>query len=495
MATLSSLVSLVYTLSTGEKKYFTIKTGLNGGKKDYWLLYKLIEDQVPRQELKKQFEKKSTGSSFETACKYLFKLLLDALLELRVESDKHLALLTDTIKATLLFEKNLYGDCFDRLKSIREKARKSEMKLVEIMALKLEMQYHSNLNFSIISENELTAKQMAVQNLLNDEKKINQYNSLYKLLRQRIIENGLIKNEAQKNKLNDLVLSELDLVVHPASENIESKKLRLLFQSHYFVATNDYDSALRIFYELNTIFENQEVMLPGNVSDYISMLESVLSSLRTIGRHKDMDFFLQKLQLPITVPGYIQLNIDCIFFIYKSAQLLSSLQFKEALLLMQDTEKTLLKRIHLVSKQKQLEVFLYMALCCFSNQRYTDALVYIERVLSVPRQYQMLTCFRMFRILKLLIHHEMQYYDLLFDEIRSVKRGIKYKESNAFLLEKILVKYIENASISMTGKERNKLCLEIKEQFEIIGKSHYEVDLATLFDFKTWIEKRLLHRK
>ena len=104
MTNAEALIQLVRSLSKNEKRSFRL------GKKstaDYIVLFDLIDkDELKSvEELKEAFEKMNKGAVFNVTVTYLYKLLLDKLLALRQNQDVNYSLITQILKARILFEK------------------------------------------------------------------------------------------------------------------------------------------------------------------------------------------------------------------------------------------------------------------------------------------------------------------------------------------------------------------------------------------------------
>src|SRR5690606_5449550 len=144
--------------------------------------------------------------------------------------------------------------------------------------------------FNNLSEQELVDKQMKAKNTLQTLRKIHEHYSLFELLSFRL-RYPISKGESS-TKLNDLILSELSLITRGSQHQFESKKLHLLFQSFYFMHTNENRSALKIFKELNELIESNETLWDYPPYDYLSALDGILDNLRSIQQYKEMDYFI-----------------------------------------------------------------------------------------------------------------------------------------------------------------------------------------------------------
>lgn len=489
MATRNTLMLLVSSLSKGEKRYFKLYTSLQQSQKDYLLLFDLMQNGVNRDEIKIIFSKKLPDASYEATSKYLYKVLTDCLLHLRTEQDKNSKLVSGILKANIMFDKSLYEEGFKQLRKVQASAEEYEQYIIQLWAARLELYYLCNLNFHNISESELIQKQMKIQKILKYALNIHQHTSLYELLRHRLLYKGSIRTQKQKDELNDLVLSELNIISNPLAETFDSFKTHLLFQAHYFITISDYKSALKTFYELNELFEEHNYLWMDSPIDYLSTIEGILDSLYTIGSYDEMDFFLEKLKYIENQSVYINVMIQRVLFIYKVAGYLDRGEVEKAEPLKNEFEETLFKKIHLLDLSKQAEVYLYTALIYIGNNNLSKANYYLNRILLESKLYFALPIYRTFRLIHLLVHYELGNHDYIEYETRSIKRSLSTSHNKTYLLEKIILRFIQHSIPSPADKIR--LWEKLKAEFELISINKYEIQLLKIFDFKSWIEARL----
>lgn len=491
MGKTSTLILLINSLSKGEKRYFKLYTSLQQGGKDYLYLFELLEKGTDKIEIKETFQQNRPKASYEATSKYLYKIVTDCMLHLRADKDITAKLITSLLKANIMFDRSLYEEGFRQLQKIQATAREYELYLVELWAARQELSYLCDLNFHAITEPELIQKQMNIQELLKYARNAHQHKSLYELLRHRLLYKGNVRTPQQKADLNDLVVSELNLVSNPLAETFESYKTHLLFQAHYFITVSDYKSALSTFYELNDLFEQHTYLWVDSPVDYLSTIEGILDSLHTIKRYKEMYFFLDKLQHLENQSVYLEVMIQRVIFIYKIAGHLDTGEFGDAELLKKEFEETLFKKIHLLDISKQAEVYLYTALIYMGNNNMTKAHYYLNRILLESKLYYALPVYRTFRMIHLLVHFDLDNHDYIAYETRSIKRTLNSGHKNDYLLEKIIFKFIRLSIPSSGNKARLAIWEKFRQQFEEISSDKYELQIIKIFDFKSWIEAKL----
>jgi hypothetical protein len=389
-----------------------------------------------------------------------------------------------------MFERSLYAEGFKLLQKIQNVAEDAGEYNIQLWAARLELHYINYLNFYIITESELVQKQMKIQSLLKYANNIHQHTSLYELLRHRLLYKGSVRTEQQKTELNDLLVSELNLISRPVAETFENYKIHLLFQAHYFLTISDYKSALKAFYELNDLFDQHNYIEAGFLEDYLTTIEGILDSLHTIRHYHEMEFFIEKLLHLKNESDYYEALTQRLVFIYKITGFLYRAEFNEAMLFKEGFKDTFLKKIHLLDISKQAEVHLYTALIYIGLNNMNKAHYYLNRILMESKLYRSLPIFRTFRLIHLLVHYELGNHDYIKYETRSILRGLNEGPKKAYLLEKIVLKFIQHTSLSGT-KAKLAMWEKIRNEFKEISSDKYETQILKIFDFSTWIEAKL----
>ncbi|CAN5726451.1 hypothetical protein BH10BAC3_BH10BAC3_38100 [soil metagenome] len=494
MSKFSTIVSLVHSLSKAEKRQFKLYSSLQKGEKDYVALFQVIEKYHNEEAIKKAFENRCKGSVFTVATKHLYKVLTDSLLQLKMGQDKESALHTELLKATILLDKSLYREGFEVLHKVQRDAEAYEQYILLLLAARMELNYLNSLNFPGLTEKELQKKQGKIEEVIRYIKNSHQHSTLYEILKCRLAYKGHVRTDEQKKELNDLVVSEMTIMANPLAFTVESAKIHLLFQANYFITINDYISALKAFYELIELLEEHRYLWIDSPVDYLVSIEGILDSLRTIGQFESMNFFLDKLAKLPRQTGQFEVMIQRVNYIYILSSYTDRGQYRKALLLPGKFKESLFDKIDMLDPNKQAEVFLYTALIYFGNNDLDKSHLYLGKVLFKGKQYYKLPVFQTFRLLHLLIHHEMGNDDVVMNELRSVKRTMFSGQRKTYRVEKIIFSFVQLSGQSLSNKEKTALAEKYKSMFLAIGSEKNEIQVLKIFDFASWIESKITGR-
>ena len=488
------LIRLVKTMSSAEKRHFTIAAKNRSGEMAYLSLFRII-DQTPFTDtgkLEKKYKEAHPGTSFETASRYLLKIVVDVLADTGNGNDIMLRQMRAFARAKVLFDRSLIIEGFKELKNAQQLALLSQNYLMQYAAYRQELDILSGLSFPDVTENTIIELQMKGKSALKMLSQIHEHYSLFELLKLRLIDRGKTISEQAKQNMNDLLLSELSLITNKVSYNFESKKLHLLFQSFYFTSTGDYRSALKTFSELNDLFESNDKTVDIKPADYLSSLEGILDSLRTIRAYDEMDFYIDKVNGLINPKYTEQFNHRAAKTIstYKLNLLTGKGKFAAALDLVNKQDDLLLRETVISDYEKHCELLFYIGLTYFGLNDWEKALRYVNKIANLGEANHHFIIYKAAKLLGILSRYELGDMDYLQYEIRAFKRPARSKGEN-LLIDKLVLKLVildpNNNSAVKNKLELNKL----KTVIDKINHDKYELQVLKFFDFTGWIIKKL----
>lgn len=489
---LNQIILLIQSLSKAEKRYIRLCSNLQNGDKNYMLLYDLICEGFSPDQIFEKFCDEVNEKSFEMAAKHLYQVLLDSLVQLREKQDIQTAIFNYITKAGILFERELFDNAFDELDKARKLAVTYENDPLLLLIRRTELKYMSALGFEGISERELVNKQMQINDVMKYARNTNLHLQLYDILKHRITYKGYARSDKQKEDLNDLVLSELNLVANHSYQGFEARKLHLLFQATYYLNTGNYKSAIRFYQELITLFEANRHLILNPPIYYLSAIEGVLDSLHVAGLYQEMPFFLSKLEEISTgdYPSEFLIEVQARLYLYRLSSLLNTGQFEAASHLAAENNELLSKKATTAGPETQLRLALYSAILHLCLGEPAKARKSMKKIFGSGKSFHTLPSYKTARLVNLLIQAESGNYDFFANEINSIKRNIRY-EKQTYRTEKLLFRFLMAYPLPVYKKDREKLWQQYRKEITLIRQDKYEKQLLKTFDFTAWIESRL----
>jgi hypothetical protein len=440
--------------------------------------------------VRKEYDNLCKNTSFETSVIYLHKHLLNSILELRKYQDPNFLFFDNIAKARILFEKSLYKECFRLLKKTKNTALKHENHYAFLISSRLELDYLLSLNYPEIDEKTLLRKQFKLNDSLMIIQKTNQLSSLLELLKHRMIHSGNARTELQKNKLNDLVMSEMSIMNSFTKENVEMEKLHQLFQANYLIDVGDFKSAQRSFHELKVLMEKNKHLWSEPPIYYLLILEGILDTLRGLRNYEGMKYFIEQLKTLQGSYQYFNLRIQCTVFLYELIPLLDNGDFISSHEKIKSSSKDLIKNENLLSLSQNAELKLHIALTYFGLREFKKAQKILNKIIFASKDYTQLPLYRTIRLVNLMILYELKDFDFIKYESRTLNREIQMAK-NSYTIERELIKFVNKYNLPYLNSKRIRLWEEKEEKFKLISEDIYEKQTLKYFNFLIWIESKI----
>lgn len=488
----TAVIRLVKSLSKSEKRNFKLYTKRHSGKRDYLDLFALIErDQTNHIEtLEAAFAKLHGARAFENAARYLFKILTDCLIQLKIKKDEMFQVTHGLLRIHILKERNLPDEAFRELKTLQQTGIVHRDQFLQYMMNRNELNYLADTNFQHISEKKLIDIQMKTRDVLKEIRNTHEHSSLFEILKHRLVHSGKTMAEDRKH-LNDLMLSELSIINAKSKHNLESRKLHLLFQSYFFTNIGDYRSALKTFYELNRLFEKNTSDWQRRPQDYLASLDGTLDSLRTINAFDKMPFYIARIEQldKEEYPEYFRYLVRKIIMIYQLVYLSETQQHEKAIEFITHSDVTVVKAYSVVDEEKQNELLFCIALAFFKIKNFKKSQKYINEIVLLGKLLYPSVIYRASRLLSIIIHYEQNNLEYLEYEVRSFKRAFQHN-SKLLKVETLLFKTMKLRPEKNADQKNNILWVKIEPVLGAIEKDKYETQLSKHFDFTDWIKNK-----
>lgn len=491
----NSLHILIRSLSKAEKRHFRLQSNLQSGDKIYLSLFDLFEKYDSPEEVFLHFSELHSGKSFEMATKHLYRLILESLLKLREKQDIQVEIFNRITKAGILFERELFDDALTEITKAKGLARDFENDLLLQLTRRIELKYISALDFEGISERELVGKQMKINEIMKYSRNINMHTQLYDILKHRLTYKGYVRSDKQKEDLNDLVLSELHLIANSSYKGFEAQKLHLLFQATYYLNSGNYKSAIRYYYELLSLFDENPHLLLNPPIYYLSAIQGILDSLHTIGLYEEMPFFLLKLKELVgrDYPTEFILKVRLLLYLYESYKYINTGVFANAKGLLEEYDDILFKKTPLLGLEDQLKLYLNISILYLSTGELNHAKKNMKKIFSSGKLFHALPSYKTARLINLILQAELGNYNFFEGEINAIKRNIQY-DKQMYTTEKLVFKFVQDYPLPSYEKSGVKLWQKYQKELKKIEQSKYERQLLKTFDFLSWIESKLTKR-
>lgn len=486
------LTQLINSMTKAEKRYFKLLSNLQKGKKEYLYIYDKLENCESLEKTNKALLRKFGKKRLDASLRYLYDQVLNCLvfLEQKVNIQSEIFYLIE--QASLLYKRRFVKDALGKLSKAKQLAQNFEQDTLLLLIRRTEIIYIMENDFMDLSEKELVSKHTKLNECLKFTRSTNMHISLFSTLNYRLYNLEHVRSNKQKETMNDLVLSELNLMSSNYYHGFESIKLHLLFQASYYLHTGSYKSAIRYYTELLSLFDEYDHLKRNPPIYYLSTIEGIINSLLTTGIYNEIPLFIQKLKEldKEQYPEDFLLKVRWVSFISQAEQYLHTGSFQNALQLCIDFEDNVFKKLKSLNLEDQLKLHLSIAIIYLCNEDMKKARKHIKKIMQEGKLFKMFSLYRIARLLSLIINVELNDYELLENEIRSIKRAIR-DQDQAYMTEKLILKFVLLYPIPIYKKTRSMIWRKLEKEIIKIHENKYEKQIIKVFNFPCWIESKL----
>lgn len=487
---------LISSMSKPEKRGFKLYCNTQKGDKGYMSLFDIIDSFTTEESEKiwKRFECENPGKNIKVAAEYLYKLLLDFLVQKRVERSIQARIFKQIEISKVLFERKLPHEAIEELVVASQMARTYEDDIMQMLAARVEMLQASELGFAGLSEKELVARQVKALAVMKYSRAISQHNFLLDVLNYRLLYKRHSTPEEEKEMLNDLVLNELHIVSGSTYTGFQAEKLHLLFQSAYYIEVGNYVSAVRNYKRLLELFKENYHLIQNPPVYYLNALVGVLESLFTVGAYVEMEHFIGVLHRLSheDYPTDFLLKVNWLEYHYRMMIFLQTGDWEKMGETKEEFSAILACRVVYLPLDVQLKYRLLDALAFFVTGKLKEAQKSLKPVFSTGKIFRHLPLFRLVRLVNLLILVESGGSDFIDVEVAALKRASSGEKLSK--TERLVLKFIQDYPLPCYQKMRNRMWNAYKPKVASIRQDKLERKVLKYFDFLSFIESRITGR-
>lgn len=405
-------------MNKGEKRQFKLMAGLKSGEKKYIELFDQIDRQSTYDEAK-LLKNGQYGKTLSAAKNYLFRFLLRSLTYADSNPEGELGQYLD--QARILTEKDLYSQALKILKKGIRDAKKIEafsllhqfleMKMALLPRIESEKALPEKLEEVFREQQEIT------------EKMVNLDNFNFLLQRANLLLDIQSQARGKQDSLELKALSGHPLMESPSKAlSIKARLLSLIIHRKLANFHGNVEKAIAFGLEIIEIYDsNHQLQLSRLASFYNEYMKYCICLIRdqkySQVRTRMVDFEAYRDRFP----GF-QLEHFQAYSVLVLGYALKTGDFDKAIALKQEIKEGMVRYQEQIPTPHLLALQYYMAQLHFTTGHYSEALMYINHLLSEPKTIYRQDLQGFARILRLMVYFEAGDLLALDSELRSVER-------------------------------------------------------------------------
>ncbi|RPI19767.1 MAG: hypothetical protein EHM58_00760 [Ignavibacteriae bacterium] len=459
-----SLYKLVKSLTKTEKAYFKkfASRHVLGDYNKYTLLFDAIavsKNGYDENEIKDKFPNEKFVKNFPVIKNYLANMILKSLNSFYSDSTPDNEIKNDLRYIKILYKKALFEQCRKIVESSLKRAYLTDNFL---MILEL-LNWKKNLiNEDVYEGNQFINLEKAYceeQDIIRKMKNLSDYRMLsYRARSISVGFNPYYKGDDTKeellNILNDpLLQSEKEALSYPA---------RIAYY-HVFALVNECIGknleAFECRKQLLCIMEENPDTIKGNISNYIISIFNLLGTCFGLRAFNELENYINKLRtIKINYPGKISGNDLLIIFlgtmIFELKMQIKKGEFSKLVQNINEIEDGLKEFEKMIVKEDLLYCFYMLAYSYFGAGKYDEALNWVNRIFNEKETDCDTKLQTISKILNIIIHYELDNYELLEYLIKSAYRYFRKNGSNS-IEGKIIIDFFKQLP-SITYRDQLK---------------------------------------
>lgn len=494
----AALHQLIQSLTKTEKRYFNLfaQRHVQTQKTHYLELYETIDRQPEYDEerLKETLGDHRLIKHLPAAKYYLYHLLLDSLHAFHEENSLEVKLRKKLHHAQLLLEKGLEEQSNKLVVRLRDEAQEHELfpLLVEVLHLQKQLQarqYYRDRTLEDLQqlhEEESEAHQQLQQ--------LNEYWFLHGQMYLRHFRQSSIRSEEGQAALQELI-------AHPllaGPEKANSKSGLMYFHQIWAIwhfGQGQAEEAWRHNRSFLHLMEEHPTLLRQHPRRYMATLNNYLIDSLNLGKYDELKAGLVKFRaLPQDEAFRLVRNIEADIFrlsyILELNMHLNESSFTAGTQVLPQVEDGLVKWGDQIVPHNVITFRYLAAYLCFGAGQHKEALRWINQNLNEPADDVVEDIQAFSRILHLLIHYELENYDLLEYALRAVKRYLRTRKQ-LYEVEQEILQFLHMQERLPDQAAVKKALLQMRERLLPLREKPFERKAFSYFDFIAWIDSHV----
>jgi tetratricopeptide (TPR) repeat protein len=209
-------------------------------------------------------------------------------------------------------------------------------------------------------------------------------------------------------------------------------------------------------------------------------------------KHDSVPYFIDRLKVIKTrIPG-LESQILPLLFQFEISMSIARENYNEAIMIVEKYDDQLKKKHTEFTPNSKAKVHFYTAVAYFGGEQYKKALGYLNKIVDLGEKLLMPELFIACRLVRMMIHYEMNHHEYLDYDIRSFERKLQ-KNGIFYKMEKIMVGLFKKNSNTMDVKTIRANFMACNNALSKLENTPFEMQLSNLFNFNAWLQKKRLH--
>ena len=486
------VAGLVKSLSINEKRYFALMQKEEAKSQHYVKLFDAINKQYSVKQINDKFSATKINLSYEKS--YLTKMLLKSLRNFHESSSIDTIIYQVLFDIEILLDKKLYVFCLAYAEYYLELCKECELFEFQLLLLKGKRRCILRMgNADAYAENniiEAAAEKDCLQKLEN----INTFKALHQQTHQILNRKEGLLNAQDKTILKAIVENKILSDIN----NAQSLLAKMMFFDikiwYYSNSAGNHSKAYEYSSEKIELLETNPFVLKSAPLTYMSVYANHYIRAYALGKMDELPNVIEKIDLIANSKSpFISQDIKNEAFSHSSEKILdycvATLDFTNGIHYYMVNKKRMKQQNFKLNPFFQMTQHYFAAYFYFHLKDYKQTLKHLKIIFDDFKPETRLISYVCAKVLNVLLHFELQNFELLPYLLKSTERLLKANNinSNTFITTDNLIKKL---SPTTSKKEKHKLFTDYLSQLNNLKESG-DIAFANDIGLNYWAQEKL----
>jgi hypothetical protein len=485
------LYQLVQSLSKSEKRYVKVfaSKDLNDEKSNYLRLFDALVDQneYNESEIKSIFKGEPLANHLSSEKNYLYGFILKSMRSFHEDRSLDAQLKEWLLDAQYLFDKRLYDQSIKLLRKSKKTAYKFDrfFPLLEILFIERNIVLERSLKEKKKKIQEINAETIAVLNKIEEYTKLHYLKDILFIMTRDKYQMSIEQLEGFSSELSTFKrLSEMEGIV-----SFKTKQLYYFANALINLLQGNFKLVCEFYKKQITLWEQDDEILKTETSQYIKTLSNYLNSCLEADYFDDFPKVLDKIKSIHLKSRDEEAETFQNFTYLQLLYLMNTSAFDEAEIFVTEIENGLIEYKSKLNKARELAFYHNIALLYFAGGKFKLSLDWVNKILNSPKSDSRGDIQRFANVFQLILHYELENFDLLEYLIRSTYRNLQ-KNGNLYPFELLIISYIKKIINTEHKAEKNQSMKKFLEDLNKLKNSESN-KLLGMLEVYCWIQSKL----
>ncbi len=495
-----NLLELIQSLGNNEKRYFKLSASALRGNSNIIRLFDVMcrMKEFKISMIEKEFRGEACVNQIPVLKTRLYEALLKSLRSYNNEKsiDHRLRAMVQDVQC--LFDKRLYKQCEKILNKAFQTAVIHEKHLISLELLDWKDRVQRVLFYHKTESGEIDGLQTKYENTLAKIENERAYRTLESKLFYHYYKGGVENSAAENHTFHQILNAE---IVQDEQKALTFKALCYYCNIHsqYNKISENWVKTYYYRSRLVDLIRSYTRLTLEDMDLHIEALNNMLPVGMQLKRYKEVAHYISLLRdVPkkyhrVKVSEDIKMRIFTRSYVAELNLYTTIGDVEKGLATVEKVKAGIVEHKNRLPKFQLLHLYYYMAYFYFSAEKPHEALIWVFEILNDKDLKQVENVNYLARILNLILHFELEEFELLEYIVRSTYRFL-YNQNKIKKLESTFLSFMRKNAYVQSRKSYISAFTDLKKDIDQIQDDPQKNELISYLDLSNWLESRISQR-